>query len=126
MATYRSGEFGGLSGLPALLTNWRQRGAQGGDIVGGEAPVKLAADVVRRADGTNTAMESGKGGLVAGGPEAAAASHARGKGHGLWKCYKYTGAGSVSGYGSRVRWLRVGFGVRAVRAANAGGRVRAR
>jgi hypothetical protein len=44
--TYRRCEFGRLSGLPALLTNWRQRCAQGGNVVGGEAAVQLAAPIV--------------------------------------------------------------------------------
>jgi len=37
--TYRGGEFGRLSRLSALLANWRQGRAQGGDVVGGEATV---------------------------------------------------------------------------------------
>jgi hypothetical protein len=45
MCTYRRCEFGRLGGLPALLTNWRKRRAHGGDVVGGEAAVQLAAHV---------------------------------------------------------------------------------
>ena len=46
ICTYRRCEFGRLSGLPALLTNWRKRCANGGNIVRGEAAVQLAAHVV--------------------------------------------------------------------------------
>lgn len=109
LATYRSGEFSGLCGLPALLANWRQWGAQGGNIVCCEAPVELAAGVVCRADGTNTAMQRGEGRLVAGRAQAAAAADARGKGHGSGECYKYTAAARVSANMPRER-RRVGLG----------------
>lgn len=46
MCTYRGCKFGRLSGLPALLTDWRKRCAQGGNVVRGEAAVQLAAHVV--------------------------------------------------------------------------------
>lgn len=46
MCTYSRCEFGRLSGLPALLTDWRKRCAHGGDVVRGEAAVQLAAHVV--------------------------------------------------------------------------------
>ena len=48
--TYRRCELGRLSGLPALLTNWRKRCAEGGDVVRGEATVKLGAAVARGAN----------------------------------------------------------------------------
>lgn len=46
VGTYRCCEFGRLSGLPALLTNWRERRAHSRNVVGGEAAVQLAAHIV--------------------------------------------------------------------------------
>ena len=45
-AAYCGGELSWLSSLPALLTNGRQWGVHGGDIICGEAAME-----VRRADG---------------------------------------------------------------------------
>jgi hypothetical protein len=59
ICTYRCGEFGRLSGLPALLTNWRQRRTEGGNVVRGEATVQLAAAIARGTDlGANGVTES--------------------------------------------------------------------
>lgn len=44
--TYCSAIFGRLSRLSTLLPNWRQWCTQGGNIVRGEATVKLSAPVV--------------------------------------------------------------------------------
>jgi hypothetical protein len=48
--TYRRSKFGRLSGLPALLTNWRKRRAHGRYVVRSEATVQLAAHIVGGAD----------------------------------------------------------------------------
>jgi hypothetical protein len=89
MATYRGGELGGLSGLSALLSNWRQGRVQGRNVVCGEAALEGAAGIVGRAKlgaerGAQRGGEAerGKGRVFAGGAQAAAVADAGGEGHG--------------------------------------------
>jgi hypothetical protein len=89
MATYGGGELGGLSGLSALLSNWRQRRVQGRNVVCGEAALEGAAGIVGRAKlgaerGAQRGGEAerGKGRVFAGGAQAAAVADAGGEGHG--------------------------------------------
>jgi hypothetical protein len=89
MATYGGGELGGLSGLSALLSNWRQGRVQGRNVVCGEAALEGAAGIVGRAKlgaerGAQRGGEAerGKGRVFAGGAQAAAVADAGGEGHG--------------------------------------------
>jgi hypothetical protein len=89
MATYGGGELGGLSGLSALLSNWRQGRVHGRNVVCGEAALEGAAGIVGRAKlgaerGAQRGGEAerGKGRVFAGGAQAAAVADAGGEGHG--------------------------------------------
>lgn len=72
ICTYRRCKLGRLSGLPALLTNWRKRCAQGRYVVRGEAAVQLAAHIVGGADLVASSIAESER-FFAGGAEAPAA-----------------------------------------------------
>lgn len=80
MSTYRCCEFGRLCRLSTLLTDRRQRSAQGWDVVGGEAPVQGRAAVAI----LSSAVQGKEGRLFAWRSQAAASPHAL-VGHADWK-----------------------------------------
>jgi hypothetical protein len=115
MATYRGGELGRLSGLSALLSNWRQGRVQGGDVVCGEAALERAADIVGSAKvGAEGGAQRGgeaegsKGRVFAGGAQAAAVADAGGEGHGQLEIH----CAAVSACPSRREHAGLGGGVR--------------
>jgi hypothetical protein len=80
MSTYRCCEFGRLCRLSTLLTDRRQRSAQGWDVVGGEAPVQGRAAVAI----LSSAVQGKEGRLFAWRSQAVASPHAL-VGHADWK-----------------------------------------
>lgn len=83
---YRGCEFGRLSRLSTLLSNWRQWSAERGDVVRSEAPVEVTAGIAggRRHLGANSAQRTCEGSercFFTGGFEGAAVSNAGGKSH---------------------------------------------
>lgn len=89
--TYRGSELGRLGGLPALLAYGRQRGVEGGYVVGGEASMQLATHIAStRAGGVGGKGAAQRGGeaeggkrllLLARGAQTAAVANAGGEGH---------------------------------------------
>jgi hypothetical protein len=85
---YRCGELGRLGRLSALLANGRQWRVDGGDIVRGEATVKVRRAGVLRGHLRVVAAAEGTGdrgerwlSSIAGGFESASLSHVRRVGH---------------------------------------------
>jgi hypothetical protein len=87
VAAYCCGELSRLGRLSALLANGRQWCVDGGDVVRGEAAVKMrGAGVLRGHLAVGAAEGTGYGGerwlpSIAGGLESAALSHVRRVGH---------------------------------------------
>ena len=111
MATYRGGELGRLSGLSALLSNWRQGRVEGGDVVCSEATLERAAGIVgsakvgaERGAQRGGEAEGSKRRVFAGGAQAAAVADTGGEGHGQLEIH----CAAVSACPSRRGHVRVG------------------